>query len=155
MSDQKRLNADELANIKTNEHKQPPELWLHIAALEEEIDKLTCQTKLLNRWIDDLQSGMHINCVYCGHQYGPNSETPARKALEKHVEKCSFHPMSKLKEDNIQLRQALEGLRNSYDCFCDAHAPRGYMCITSHDYACDNAQNVLDNTKEYKLNDES
>ena len=26
---------------------------------------------MLRQWIDDLQSGMYINCVYCGHRYGP------------------------------------------------------------------------------------
>jgi hypothetical protein len=31
-------------------------------------------------WVNDLQSGMYINCVYCGHRYGPSSDTPVAMA---------------------------------------------------------------------------
>jgi DNA-directed RNA polymerase subunit RPC12/RpoP len=66
-----------------------------------------CQEEIrrLRRWIDDLQSGMYINCVYCGHRYGPNDEVPASMAdvLKEHVEQCPEHPMSKLKEENAKL----------------------------------------------------
>jgi len=53
----------------------------------------------LKAWVDDLQSGMYINCVYCGHRYGPDSEVPASMAdvLKEHIEQCREHPMSKLK----------------------------------------------------------
>lgn len=55
----------------------------------------------LGQWVADLQSGMFINCVYCGHRYGPNDEVPASMAqvLKDHIEVCSEHPMSKLKEE--------------------------------------------------------
>ncbi len=61
----------------------------------------------LRGWIDDLQSGMYINCVYCGHRYGPSDKTPASKAemLKQHIEICPDHPMSKLK---VELAAALE-----------------------------------------------
>jgi len=51
-------------------------------------------------WIDDLQSGMYINCVYCGHRYGPDDEVPASMAdiLKEHVANCPKHPMSQLKK---------------------------------------------------------
>jgi hypothetical protein len=50
-------------------------------------------------WVRDLQSGMYINCVYCGHRYGPDSEVPASMAevLKAHIEKCPEHPMSELR----------------------------------------------------------
>ncbi len=60
------------------------------------------------RWVDDLQSGMYINCVYCGHRYGPKDKVPASMAevLKEHVEQCPDHPMSALKQE-------LEGLRRT------------------------------------------
>ncbi len=53
----------------------------------------------LRQWIDDLQSDMYINCVYCGHRYGPNDEVPSTMAdiLKEHIEQCSKHPMAKMK----------------------------------------------------------
>lgn len=55
--------------------------------------------KRLRQWINDLQAGMYINCVYCGHRYGPDDEVPATMAqmLKDHIEQCPEHPMSKLK----------------------------------------------------------
>ena len=38
------------------------------------------ENKRLEQWVNDLQSGMYINCVYCGHRYGPNpslDQTPS------------------------------------------------------------------------------
>jgi len=59
---------------------------------------------------------MYINCVYCGHRYGPDDEVPATMAevLKEHIEQCPEHPMSALKaerdqlaEENALLRRAL------------------------------------------------
>lgn len=49
----------------------------------------------LKKWIDDLQSGMYINCVYCGHRYGPQDKVAAsmQDALKVHVSQCPEHPM--------------------------------------------------------------
>lgn len=65
---------------------------------------------LLRQWVNDLQSGMYVNCVYCGHRYGPEKYTPASMAdvLKEHIEQCPEHPMSKLKQENEQLRQDVE-----------------------------------------------
>lgn len=52
----------------------------------------------LRQWINDLQSGMYINCVYCGHRYGPNEEEIPADALRRHVAECPEHPMAKLIE---------------------------------------------------------
>ena len=53
----------------------------------------------LRKWVDDLHSGMYVNCVYCGHRYGPRESTPISRAdiLKEHIEICPKHPMSKLK----------------------------------------------------------
>lgn len=77
------------------------------------------------QWVNDLRSGMYINCVYCGHRYGPGSEVPASMAdaLKEHIEECPEHPMSKLKEELAQakaritrLEKALKtvGMRHNY-----------------------------------------
>lgn len=62
-------------------------------------DKLVVANERLRKWVDDLQSGMYINCVYCGHRYGPQDKVPTSMAdvLKEHVEQCPEHPMSKLR----------------------------------------------------------
>ena len=68
---------------------------------KEELDELREENKQLKQWVDDLQSGMYINCVYCGYRHGfNNSDTPliGAAALTQHVENCPKHPMSKLKK---------------------------------------------------------
>jgi len=77
------------------------------AAHERRIAELEDERERLYHWIDDLQSNMYINCVYCGHRYGPDDEVPATMAqiLKEHVERCPKHPMSTLKR---QLADATE-----------------------------------------------
>jgi hypothetical protein len=55
----------------------------------------------LRRWVADLQSGMYINCVYCGHRYGPDSGTPVAMAdvLKAHIERCPEHPLARLRKE--------------------------------------------------------
>lgn len=59
-------------------------------------ERLAAETARLQRWVDDLQSGMYVNCVYCGHQYGPREDTPHTMAdvLRAHIEECPQHPLS-------------------------------------------------------------
>lgn len=74
----------------------------------------------LRNWIADLQSGMFINCVYCGHRYVPGESTPATMAdaLKAHIEKCPDHPMSALKASHERaqdlLRLARQYVHESY-----------------------------------------
>ena len=77
------------------------------AALREEVERL-------ERWVDDLQAGMSINCVYCGHNYGPDDEIPVSMAetLKEHVEQCPKHPMSALKAEVERLREEREEARD-------------------------------------------
>lgn len=69
---------------------------------------LRAENERLRQWVNDLQSGMYVNCVYCGHRYGPESEVPATMAevLKRHVEQCPEHPMSKLRAENERLYRA-------------------------------------------------
>lgn len=52
--------------------------------------------KYLRQWINDLQTGLYINCVYCGHRYAPRTEEVPADALRRHVASCPEHPMSHL-----------------------------------------------------------
>ena len=72
-------------------------------ALLAEIDRL-------RQWVDDLQSGMYINCVYCGYQYGPDPGTPAAMAevLKRHIEQCPEHPLSHAKAEVERLRSVVQ-----------------------------------------------
>ena len=87
--------------------------------------KLEAENRRLRRWVDDCQSGMFINCVYCGHRYGPRDTTPAtlkeakgfpsmQEALKAHIERCPKHPMSELKAENKTLRKALLRICRTY-----------------------------------------
>ena len=88
--------------------------------------------KLLRQWVTDLQSGMYVNCVYCGHRYGPGETTPVSMAdaLKEHVESCPQHPMSALKADRDRLRAEVERLRRQAAEWQPIEtAPRGPACL--------------------------
>ncbi len=83
-------------------------------------DELIKENKRLEAWIDDLQSGMYINCVYCGHRYGPNSgpntlnfHLTMRKSLEQHIEECPKHPLSAAKKVIERLKTILKEDNNA------------------------------------------
>jgi hypothetical protein len=59
----------------------------------------------LSQWVADLQSGMYVNCVYCGHRYGPDSDTPVAMAdiLKEHIAECPKHPLSIMVKRNLYL----------------------------------------------------
>ncbi len=84
--------------------------WLRILLHEhDEIDRLRAGVEQLKAWVGDLQSGMYVNCVYCGHRYGPGETTPVSMAdaLKAHVEECPHHPMSALRRENERLKAKL------------------------------------------------
>ncbi len=70
------------------------------------ISDLQQDNKRLQEWVNDLQADKYINCVYCGHRYGPDTEVPAAMAdvLKEHIESCPKHPMSALKAERTALR---------------------------------------------------
>ncbi len=55
--------------------------------------------KTLEQWVHDCQARMYINCVYCGHRYGPDDEVAPtmQQALYGHIAKCPKHPLSAMK----------------------------------------------------------
>lgn len=85
----------------------------------------------LEKWVSDLQSDTFVNCVYCGHCYGPNSTTPVSMAheLKAHIEKCPKHPMSELKKENDLLKAQLAG-RSDGDSVPSGIAPRVELLLT-------------------------
>lgn len=56
------------------------------------------EIRRLREWVADLQTGMFVNCVYCGHRYGPGETVPVSMAdaLKAHIAQCQEHPMSEL-----------------------------------------------------------
>lgn len=71
-----------------------------VASLTDEVEALREKRAKLILWVNDLQSRQYVNCVYCGHRYGPSGDTPVSQAdvLKEHIENCPEHPMSKLKQ---------------------------------------------------------
>jgi hypothetical protein len=69
-------------------------------------DFILAENQRLQKWVADLQSGMYINCVYCGHRYGPKEDTPVAMAdvLKAHIEQCPEHPLSHAKAEIERLR---------------------------------------------------
>ncbi len=76
----------------------------------------------LKYWVNDLHLGMYINCVYCGHRYGPDKDVPASMAdvLKKHIEKCPKHPLYEANQEIEQLKKEKEWLLN-YCLFLEYH----------------------------------
>ena len=82
--------------------------------MPDEVAALRAENERLSKWVDDLQSGMYVNCVYCGHRYGPGETTPVSMAdaLKAHVEQCPKHPMSALKAENERLRNTVSAMED-------------------------------------------
>jgi DNA-directed RNA polymerase subunit RPC12/RpoP len=110
------------------------------------------ENRRLIDWVNDLQSGMYINCVYCGHRYGHKKNTPATMAdiLKQHIEKCPKHPMSHLKRENRGLkaenqRQAkeIERFREVLEQYANINNWHTHNCVTgplinnrNYEYEC-------------------
>lgn len=89
------------------------------------IARLKAENERLVKWVDDLQSGMYINCVYCGHRYGPKDKVPCTMAdaLKQHIETCPKHPMSALKKSLAAAEKRERELRKKverYEALLDA-----------------------------------
>lgn len=76
----------------------------------------------LRQWVSDLQDGMYVNCVYCGHRYGPKDQVPVAmaEALKRHVATCDKHPMAGLLTNARALHHALHSLLAERDGLTDA-----------------------------------
>lgn len=67
-----------------------------IQEMQKRIDATVLEANWLQRWVGDLQAKTFVNCVYCGHRYGPSETTPVSMAdaLKLHIEACPKHPMA-------------------------------------------------------------
>lgn len=69
-------------------------------------------------WVADLQSGMYINCMFCGFRYGPSNEK-MQERLEDHIYKCSKHPIRPLMDLLIQWYQDADHFGMCTDSGCE------------------------------------
>lgn len=80
----------------------------------------------LTAWVNDLQSGMTVNCVYCGYCYGPKETTPVSMAdaLKAHIETCEHHPLNDARYRITVLEEAIREHRDQRGddrCWQDDH----------------------------------
>lgn len=88
-----------------------------LLGMAKALSSAKAEVERLTQWVHDLQSDMYINCVYCGHRYGPKDKVPCSMAevLKRHVEQCPKHPMSKLKSDLAAARKELDEARGKVE----------------------------------------
>lgn len=91
-----------------------------------EIKELQAKNKELEIWIDNLQSGTVITCVYCGHIHSVQKNShplTVREALRKHIEICPKHPMSKSKTEMEAKIKDLHKTIDAYRDVCNEYIP--------------------------------
>jgi len=105
------------------------------------------EISMLQKWINDLQSGMYINCVYCGHRYGASEDVPASMAdiLKEHIENCPRHPMSALKANNKELEEDNSLLQNQLDLNIRENVDEVNRCGRYYEKKLKNAIEVIRN----------
>lgn len=103
-----------------------------VAALEAEVERLATRlatadertanvegdNERLKDWVNDLHSGMYINCVYCGHRYGPADDVPSTmsQVLYDHIAICPEHPLSEARAEIAALKAEVERLGSEHHC---------------------------------------
>ncbi len=94
---------------------------LDLDGAEEDLEEARTENARLKQWVDDLQSGMWVNCVYCGHRYGPGETTPVSMAdaLKEHIEQCPEHPLFQAKQRLAKIAGHAGKLR-AYRFECEA-----------------------------------
>ncbi len=96
------------------------------------IDEQRGEIERLNQWVNDLQSGMSINCVYCGHKYGPDPGTPItmQAVLYKHIAQCPKHPLTaeraKVEQLESQLTEAKEEIERQRCAYVEQQKHRDH-----------------------------
>lgn len=95
------------------------------------------------QWVSDLQSAMYVNCVFCGHRYGPLSSaaTTSAEILREHIEQCEQHPLSYARADLRSLIESFDLALAEFQNTNVAGMLRGFFITTA----------ALDNTKRIQL----
>ena len=109
-----------------------------VPELLDELTERNAEIEKLKTWVNDLHSGMYVNCVYCGHRYGKQGEVNHSMAdvLKKHIENCPKHPMSKLKAERDRLAARAAALERAikevrglcYVCLYETQSPQKSPC---------------------------
>ena len=83
-----------------------------VPKLDKAVAEKDAEIANLNEWVHDLQSGMYVNCVYCGHRYGPADKMAPtmQQVLYAHIAKCPKHPLSQANAKIAALRQTLKNI---------------------------------------------
>ncbi len=82
-------------NLRSNQRQLDAD-GCEVGVSRQAVDETLEEIERLRQWVADLQSGMYVNCVYCGHRYGPGETTPVSMAdaLKAHISQCPEHPMA-------------------------------------------------------------
>lgn len=99
----------------------------------------------MKQWVSDLQSGMYVNCVYCGYRYGPHTEDVPREVLAQHIKVCAEHPVYHL---ILAARSVLKRFGG-----CSSFRPGVHMGKTCADYRTYLLENQGLNAKGTRFDD--
>jgi hypothetical protein len=137
------LDEKAAAVAERNTLAEEIKLWRkRVASMQEEYDAMVTERDEARAWVRDLQSGMYINCVYCGHRYGPEKDTPVAMAdvLKEHIAQCPRHPMSALKTQAERAEARIADLRDAIELArSDRHMPDRVEVTLSRALAADDA----------------
>lgn len=112
----------------------------HVAAQEKpwqhddfsRMESYLTRIRQLRQWVNDLQAGNVITCVYCGHRYGPDPGTPVAMAdvLKQHVEQCPDHPLAAAKK---RIEELEGGIQEAFDYANNRWGEWGDRAIATHE----------------------
>ncbi len=97
---------DDIRNLNENPYLEKDDIWQDAV----DVRWLIQRVKELEQWVSDLQSGLYINCVYCGHRYAPGTPGTMSKVLYEHIKVCPKHPLSKAEAKIKELQRDYEKL---------------------------------------------
>ena len=114
-------DTDIIAGLVAQNERQAAE----IERLKDEHRADKSEIEGLKSWVNDCQAGMYINCVYCGHRYGPADKVACtmQEALYEHIAKCPKHPLSAAKQKITALEQDKERLVKALEAIRDFEQP--------------------------------
>ena len=52
-----------------------------------------------------VKSNTTVTCVYCGHEYGPDTPASQHDALDEHIKVCEKHPLTAALKENAILQE--------------------------------------------------
>lgn len=123
--------------------------WREFVTTKGIASKILLDRNRLIRWIMDLQSGMYVNCVYCGHRYGPYGEKPAQEALTRHVDNCEHHPLFKARQTIASMQatgylhpRELNTILGALRMYQEAGADKAAMSVDVEDVISDGGEHT-------------